>query len=98
MRINFLRFSQYTEVFQNIYGALWAGKPIINNIRELSDYPARSEASDALSKDLKIRGFKFVGSTICYAHMQATGMVNDHSFDCFRKREITEQYGKGNGE
>jgi DNA-3-methyladenine glycosylase I len=45
-----------------------------------------------LSKDLKSRGFKFLGSTICYAHMQATGMVNDHSLDCFRRNEIIEQY------
>ena len=85
---------------QALYGSfskyIWGfvdGKPIINHIRELSDYPARSEASDALSKDLKKKGFKFVGSTICYAHMQATGMVNDHAFDCFRKSEIIDQYG-----
>jgi DNA-3-methyladenine glycosylase I len=68
------------------------GKPKINTIRKLSDYPATSRESDALSKDLKIRGFKFLGSTVCYAHMQATGMVNDHSFDCFRKNEIIEKY------
>jgi len=70
------------------------GKPKINNIRQLSDYPAISKESDALSKDLKNRGFKFLGSTICYAHMQATGMVNDHSFDCFRKKEIIKKYGR----
>jgi DNA-3-methyladenine glycosylase I len=70
------------------------GKPKINNIRKLSDYSAISKESDALSKDLKNRGFKFLGSTICYAHMQATGMVNDHSHDCFRKIEIIEQYDK----
>jgi len=70
------------------------GKPKINNIRKLTDYPAISKESDALSKDLKNRGFKFLGSTICYAHMQATGMVNDHSDDCFRKIEIIEQYDK----
>jgi DNA-3-methyladenine glycosylase I len=49
---------------------------------------ATSKESDAMSKDLLRRGFKFVGSTICYAHMQATGMVNDHAMDCFRKKEI----------
>lgn len=68
------------------------GRPKINNIRKLSDYPATSKESDALSKDLKKRGFKFLGSTICYAHMQATGMVNDHSIGCFRRNEIIEKY------
>ena len=77
------RFSKYIWAFVD-------GKPIINNIRTLSDYRATSAESDALSKDLKRRGFKFMGSTICYAHMQATGMVNDHAFDCFRKSEIIE--------
>ena len=66
------------------------GKPKNNTIRKLLDYPAVSKESDALSKDLKQRGFKFVGSTILYAHMQATGMVNDHSRDCFRRNEIIE--------
>ncbi len=70
------------------------GKPKINRIRGLADYPAVSKESDALSKDLKLRGFKFLGSTICYAHMQATGMVNDHSLDCYRRNEIMERYGK----
>ncbi len=64
------------------------GKPIVNKLRSLNDYPATSPESDALSKDLKQRGFKFVGSTICYAHMQATGMVNDHVMSCFRREEI----------
>ncbi|MDG1732865.1 MAG: DNA-3-methyladenine glycosylase I [Thalassotalea sp.] len=63
-------------------------KPIINNWELISDYPVTTEISDKLSKDLKKRGFKFVGSTIIYAHMQACGMVNDHSKDCFRKNEI----------
>ena len=57
-------------------------------MRGEADYTATSPASDALSKDLKQRGFKFVGSTIVYAHMQACGMVNDHVLDCFRRREI----------
>jgi DNA-3-methyladenine glycosylase I len=60
------------------------GKPIQSNLKKGSDVPATSEESDALSKDLKKRGFKFVGSTIMYAHMQATGMVNDHVSSCFR--------------
>ena len=68
------------------------GKPKINIIRKLSDYPATTKESEALSRDLKKRGFKFLGPAICYAHMQATGMVNDHSIDCFRRNEIIEKY------
>ncbi len=64
------------------------GQPKINYWQSLSDLPAKTAESDAMSKDLKKRGFKFVGSTICYAHMQATGMVNDHSVDCFRHQEL----------
>jgi DNA-3-methyladenine glycosylase I len=60
------------------------GKSIQNRFRSLKEIPARTEVSDAFSKDLKRRGFNFVGSTIIYAHMQATGMVNDHIVDCFR--------------
>ena len=65
-----------------------AGKPFRNQWNSPSQVPARSPASDAMSKDLKNRGFKFVGSTICYAFMQAVGMVNDHTIDCFRYSEI----------
>jgi DNA-3-methyladenine glycosylase I len=61
------------------------GAPRINTPRTLSNVPARTSESDALSRDLLTRGFKFVGSTICYAFMQATGMVDDHTIDCFRK-------------
>ncbi len=64
------------------------GAPIINRPRVLQEVPATSSISDALAKDLKQRGFKFLGSTIVYAHMQATGMVNDHLVDCFRHREV----------
>jgi len=60
------------------------GKPIVNAWKKLSAVPARTRESDAMSKDLKQRGFRFVGSTICYAFMQATGLVNDHTTDCFR--------------
>lgn len=63
------------------------GKPIENKWKSMRDVPATSPVSDKLSKDLKKRGFTFVGSTIMYAHMQATGMVNDHTTDCFRHRE-----------
>jgi len=65
-----------------------SNKPIINQRKTLKDIPARTPESDAFSKDLKKRGFKFVGSTIIYAHMQATGMVNDHTTDCFRYRPL----------
>lgn len=65
------------------------GKPIVNHYKTMKDVPARTKISDALSKDLLKRGFKFVGSTICYAHMQAVGMVNDHLVSCFRHRELS---------
>ena len=64
------------------------GKPLQPRRRGLREIPARSEVSDALSADLKRRGFKFVGSTILYAFMQAVGMVNDHTRDCFRYRDL----------
>jgi DNA-3-methyladenine glycosylase I len=60
------------------------GKPIINSWKRMDQIPAQTAESAAMSKDLRSRGFKFVGPTICYAHMQATGMVNDHTVDCFR--------------
>lgn len=66
-----------------LYSFMPEGKPLANNIRTNGDIPARTEISDAIAKDMKKRGFKFFGSTICYAHMQATGMVNDHIEDCF---------------
>jgi len=66
--------------------------PIHNRFESLKEIPAKTELSDLISKDLKKRGFKFVGSTIVYAHMQATGMVNDHITSCFRYKEIIEKY------
>jgi DNA-3-methyladenine glycosylase I len=65
------------------------GKPQVNRVKSPSQIPARSPQSDAMSKDLKTRGFTFVGSTICYALMQAVGMVNDHEISCFRYKELT---------
>ncbi len=88
---NARRFLEIQGAFGSFSKYIWGfvgGKPKINNIRKLSDYPATSLESDALSKDLKKRGFKFMGSTICYAHMQATGMVNDHALNCFRRKEV----------
>jgi len=64
------------------------GKPIINARRNIKEIPARTPLSDTISKDLSRRGFKFVGPTICYAFMQAMGMVNDHTVDCFRYRQL----------
>jgi DNA-3-methyladenine glycosylase I len=64
------------------------GSPIQNTWPTIKDVPARTKESDAMSKDLLKRGFRFVGSTICYAHMQATGMVNDHIVTCFRHKEL----------
>lgn len=64
------------------------GQPLVNEFRTLADLPATSRESDALSKDLKRRGFKFIGSTVIYAHMQATGLVNDHVLGCFRRSQI----------
>jgi DNA-3-methyladenine glycosylase I len=65
------------------------GKPIINHRKSMKEVPASTKISDALSKDLLQRGFKFVGSTICYANMQATGMINDHLVTCFRHKELS---------
>ena len=65
-------------------------KQIVNKWRKMKDIPANTTESDAMSKDLKIRGFKFVGATICYAFMQAAGMVNDHIISCYRYREVME--------
>lgn len=64
------------------------GRPVVNHWKSLNLVPARTPVSDAISRDLRQRGFNFVGSTICYAHMQATGMVNDHLVTCFRHREL----------
>jgi DNA-3-methyladenine glycosylase I len=84
-------FLAVQEEFGSFDEYIWRfvdGKPLINRRRSMKEIPARTKESDAMSKDLKQRGFKFVGSTICYAHMQATGMVNDHLLHCFRHREL----------
>ncbi len=96
---NARRFLKIQEEFGSFNIFMWRfvdGKPILNEIRKLEDYPATSRESDAMSKDLRQRGFKFVGSTVCYAHMQATGMVNDHTIACFRRDEIIKQYKREN--
>ena len=81
VRKEFGTFDKYIWKFVN-------GKPIQNKFKSLQDIPVRTELSDKISDDLKKKGFKFVGSTIVYAHMQATGMVNDHITECFRYKEI----------
>jgi DNA-3-methyladenine glycosylase I len=84
-------FLAVQEAFGSFDAYAWrfvGGRPIQNAHKSLKDVPAKTKESDALSKDLVARGFKFVGSTICYAHMQATGMVNDHTTACFRHAEV----------
>jgi len=84
-------FSKVQEEFGSFDSYIWRfvdGVPIINRFRTMDDIPATSDLSDTISKDMKKRGFSFVGSTIVYAHMQATGMVNDHVVSCFRHAQI----------
>ena len=91
--VNAQAFLKVQEEFGSFCEYIWGfvdGRPIQNKIRKDSETPATSPESDALSKDLKKRGFKFVGSTIMYAHMQATGMVNDHVTSCFRHKPCAD--------
>lgn len=92
---NAKRFIEVQKEFGSFSHYMWSfvnHKTIINDISSSSDYPTTTAESDAWCKDLKKRGFKFVGSTICYAHMQACGMVNDHSNNCYRKKQIIDQF------
>ena len=85
------RFLEVRKEFGSFDTYIWQfvnGKPITNRFKSIQEIPATTKESDAMSKDLKKRGFTFVGPTICYAHMQATGMVNDHIVGCFRYKEI----------
>jgi len=87
-------FIEVRKEFGTFNKYIWGftdGKPIQNDFESLEEIPAKTELSDLISKDLIKRGFKFVGSTIVYAHMQATGMVNDHIKSCFRHKEIIEK-------
>jgi DNA-3-methyladenine glycosylase I len=84
----FLKVQQEFGTFDTYCWRFVGGKPKVNKLTSMQQIPATSPESDAFSKDLKQRGFNFVGSTIIYAHMQATGMVNDHLVDCFRYREL----------
>lgn len=90
-RTNAQAFIKIQEEFGSFSNYIWSfvnGKSIQNSVIEYRKAPATTPVSEALSKDLKKRGFKFVGPTVIYAHMQATGMVNDHEVDCFRYREL----------
>lgn len=85
-------FLEIQKEFGSFDAYIWdfvGGKPIVNSWQNLRDVPAKTPESDAMSKDLKKRGFKFVGSTICYAFMQAVGMVNDHTVGCFKYKKST---------
>ena len=86
-RDNARAFLMIQDEFGSFDAYVWRfvhGKPIVNRPKKIADVPATTAASDALSKDLRKRGFRFVGSTICYAYMQAVGLVDDHAADCFR--------------
>ena len=84
-------FLAVQEEYGSFDAYIWqfvAGRPNVNRRQSMEEIPAKTDISDAMSKDLKKRGFNFVGSTICYAFMQSVGMVNDHTIDCFRYAEI----------
>jgi DNA-3-methyladenine glycosylase I len=87
-------FLEVQKEFGSFDRYIWGfvgGKPVVNRLKSFSDMPARTPLSDRISQDLKARGFKFVGSTIVYSHLQATGVVNDHLVTCFRYRNIKKQ-------
>ncbi len=91
---NAQRFLEVQKEFGSFSNYIWSfvnHQPTINHFESLKDLPATTPLSDKISKDLKKRGFKFVGSTIVYAHMQATGMVNDHVVSCFRHQEVVSE-------
>lgn len=89
--LNARAFLEVQDEFGSFDAYIWrfvGGKPLVNHWKRLKEIPARTAQSDVMSADLKKRGFKFVGSTICYAFMQAVGMVNDHTVDCFRYKAV----------
>jgi len=94
---NARRFLEVQREFGSFDAYLWqwtAGAPVVNRWQKQSEIPPRTELSDAISKDLKARGFSFVGSTIVYSHLQAVGVVNDHLVSCFRWREVQRGTGR----
>jgi DNA-3-methyladenine glycosylase I len=97
---NAKRFLEVRKEFGSFDRYIWGfvgGKPVVNRLKSFSGMPARTPLSDLISRDLKARGFKFVGSRIVYAHLQATGIVNDHLVTCFRYREINRQARRKGG-
>jgi DNA-3-methyladenine glycosylase I len=91
---NAIRFKEVQNEFGTFNNYIWSfvgGQPIVNYHKSLKEVPPTSVESEALSKDLKNRGFKFVGSTVMYAHMQAAGLVNDHLVDCFRHIDLVKK-------
>lgn len=92
--VNAQCFMEVRREFGSFSTYIWAftgGRPLVNHFASLAEIPATTELSDQISKDMKKRGFKFVGSTVVYAHMQATGMVNDHLISCPRHGELSNQ-------
>lgn len=88
---NARHFLEVQKEFGSFDKYIWqfvGGKPIVNNWKTIKQIPATSKESDAMSRDLRTRGFSFVGSTICYAFMQGAGMINDHTIDCFRLHQV----------
>ena len=94
---NAKRFIEIQQEFHSFSKYMWGfinNETRVSNIKTSQDYPATTIESDLFCKDLKKRGFKFVGSTICYAYMQANGMVNDHRINCYRRNEIIDQFNQ----
>ena len=90
---NAQRFLEVQEEYGSFSAYLWGfidGKQVVNHFKNLSEIPATTPLSDQISKDLKYKGFRFIGSTILYAHLQATGLVNDHLVDCFRYHQCMD--------
>ncbi len=90
---NARKFLEVQTEFDSFDRYIWRfveGKPIVNTLKSQDDYPSVSPESDALSRDLRQRGFQFVGSIICYSHMQAVGMINDHLITCFRRAQLIQ--------
>lgn len=86
----FIKVQEEFGTFDKYIWGFVGGKPVVNTWKTMKEIPATSQLSDALSKDLKKRGFKFVGSTVIYAHLQAAGMINDHTVDCFRYKQVSK--------
>jgi DNA-3-methyladenine glycosylase I len=86
----FLKIQQEFGSFDNYIWSFVDNKPVVNHWQSISEVPATSELSDKVSKDLKSRGFKFLGTIVIYSHLQAIGVINDHLADCFRHKEVAE--------